>query len=163
LKGLIRECDWKDFCDDTDARKPLIVEKSLIESEACPRTGSNMEDVEIEEVERSRGDKCDDCPYCSERGSRAQLHFRYIIPSKNTQQVINSIFSQCKYTLFLFILKAVDFCLICVVKNDDDEPIAEKVEEISVDIECETKETSRRCDNDEKQVIDEDETTCPEI
>jgi len=126
LKGLIRECDWKDFCDDTDARKPLIVEKSLIESEACPRTGSNMEDVEIEEVERSRGDKCDDCPYCSERG-------------------------------------AVDFCLICVVKNDDDEPIAEKVEEISVDIECETKETSRRCDNDEKQVIDEDETTCPEI
>jgi len=68
LKGLIRECDWKDFCDDTDARKPLIVEKSLIESEACPRTGSNMEDVEIEEVERSRGDKCDDCPYCSERG-----------------------------------------------------------------------------------------------
>ena len=68
MKGLIRECDWKDFCDDTDARKPLIVEKSLIESEACPRTGSNMEDVEIEEVERSRGDKCDDCPYCSERG-----------------------------------------------------------------------------------------------
>ena len=68
MKGLIKECDWKDFCDDTDARKPLIVEKSLIESEACPRTGSNMEDVEIEEVERSRGDKCDDCPYCSERG-----------------------------------------------------------------------------------------------
>ena len=65
---MIKKCNWIKFCDDTDARKPLIVEKSLIESEACPRTGSNMEDVEIEEVERSRGDKCDDCPYCSERG-----------------------------------------------------------------------------------------------
>ena len=69
LKKLIRECEWKEFCDDIDgARKPMIVDKSLIESGSCPRTGTNMEDVEIEEVERSREDKCEDCPYCNSRG-----------------------------------------------------------------------------------------------
>ena len=69
LKKYIRECEWKEFCDDIDgARKPMIVDKSLIESGSCPRTGTNMEDVEIEEVERSREDKCEDCPYCNSRG-----------------------------------------------------------------------------------------------
>ena len=55
----------------------------------------------------------------------------------------------------------MDFCLICVVKNDDKEPIAEEVSEVSVEFECETKDTKRRCDNDEKQVIDHENTDCP--
>ena len=58
-------------------------------------------------------------------------------------------------------LQSVDLCLICAVKNDNDDPIVEKVSEVSVELECETKDTSRRCDNDEKEVIDEGSTQCP--
>ena len=62
------KCKWIKFCDDTDARKPLIVEKSLINPAACPGIGTNLDDpdqITIGKVERSRKDKCEDCPYCS--------------------------------------------------------------------------------------------------
>ena len=58
-------------------------------------------------------------------------------------------------------LQSMDLCLICDVKNDNNEPIVEKVSEVSVRLECETKDINRRCDNDEKEVIDEGNTQCP--
>ena len=66
---MIKKCNWIKFCDDTDARKPLIVEKSLIDRAACPGIGTNMTAITIGKVERSRKDKCEDCPYCSNRVS----------------------------------------------------------------------------------------------
>ena len=39
--------------------------------------------------------------------------------------------------MFLFFQDSVDFCVICVVKNDDRDPIVEKVKEVSVDFACE--------------------------
>ena len=39
--------------------------------------------------------------------------------------------------MFLFFQDSVDFCVICVVKNDDRDPIVDKVKEVSVDFACE--------------------------
>merc|ERR1712012_744741 len=64
---------------------------------------------------------------------------------------------------------SVDFCIICVEKNDDREPIVERAKEVSVDFACEIdwldfKGKGRRCNDDEDReqrlIVDVCETDC---
>ena len=66
LKGLKRAegCEFKQICrDNTEEKsKPFVVDFDQIGG-ACPRVGTNIEDVEIPEQE----EPCV-CPYCNEDG-----------------------------------------------------------------------------------------------